>query len=79
MQEERYLACWQRIADLKATLCRTDYISSKLVEAVAEYLVADNGDKSKLVAIYNEYQEVIKSKQMWRDEINLLEQELKTL
>lgn len=69
----------KRIDLLQAKLEDKDYIPSKLAEAIAEYLVLDNGDKSKLVAIYNEYQEVIKNKQAWRDEINQLEEELKLL
>ena len=69
----------KKIKELKEKLAKSDYISSKLAEAIAEYLVLDNGDKSKLVAIYNEYLEVIKNKQAWRDEINALEEGLKTL
>ena len=65
-----------KIIALKIKLNNADYISSKLAEAIAEYLVTDNGDKSKLVSIYNEYQEVIKNKQTWRNEINALEEEL---
>lgn len=66
-----------KIRKLKKQLAETDYIASKLVEAIAEYLVKDDGDKSKLIAIYNEYQEALKNKQAWRDEINALEEELK--
>lgn len=68
-----------KITELKIKLNNTDYISSKLAEAIVEYLVSDNGDKSKLVAIYSEYQETIKNKQAWRDEINALEEELKAV
>lgn len=68
-----------RYYELKRKLQEADYISSKLAEAVAEYIVMDNGDKSKLVSIYNEYLEVIKNKQSWRDEINELEKQLKEL
>ena len=68
-----------RIKILKIKLANSDYIASKLAEAIAEYLVVDNGDKSKLVAIYNEYQEALKNKQAWRAEINSLEEELKAV
>ena len=76
---KRYLEKIKKINELKANLYNTDYISSKLAEVIAEYLISDNGDKSKLVAIYNEYQETIKNKQAWRDEINALEEELKAV
>lgn len=64
---------------LRAQLKDKDYIACKLAEAIAEYIVLDTGDKSKLIAIYNEYQETIKNKESWRDEINALEEELKTI
>ena len=78
-KELKYHEIKKEIDLLKIKLANSDYIASKLAEAIAEYLVIDNGDKSKLVAIYNEYQETIKNKQAWRDEINALEEELKAV
>lgn len=78
-KELKYHKIKKEIDLLKIKLANSDYIASKLTEAIAEYLVADNIDKSKLIAIYNEYQETIKNKQAWRDEINTLEEELKAV
>ena len=78
-KELKYHEIERRISSYMKKLHDSDYIASKLAEAIAEYLVIDNGDKSKLVAIYNEYQETIKNKQAWRDEINSLEEELKAV
>ena len=74
---DRQTEIFVKILRLKRKLKDSDYIASKLAEAIAEYLVVNTGDKSKLVAIYNEYQEALKNKQAWRDEINALEEELK--
>lgn len=63
------------IQRLKRKLAQTDYISSKLTEATAEYIV--KGDNTAVVNIYNEYREVIAQRQAWRDEINALEEQLK--
>lgn len=62
------------INKLKAKLDKSDYVTSKLTEAIAIAMV--QGDNTRLVEVYNEYKELIAQRQAWRDEINELEAEL---
>lgn len=60
------------ISKLKCKLHNTDYIDNKLAEANAKYVVT--GDNTDVIRIYNEYRDLIKQRQAWRDEINALEE-----
>ena len=70
---------YKRIRELKEKLRETDYIARKFIESVMRYILSDNGDKTEILALYNEYKETIDNAPTWRDEINVLEEELKTL
>lgn len=74
MGKERNLKVY-KIAKIKESLGKTDYITNKLTEAITEYIV--KGDNTAVVAVYTEYKEIIAQRQAWRDEINALENELK--
>lgn len=63
-----------KIRKLKVKLTDTDYITDKLTAALAGYVV--NGNKEKVLSIYNEYSELLAQRQSWRDEINELEKQL---
>lgn len=65
------------INKLKQKLDESDYVTSKLTEAIAIALV--QGDNTRLVEVYNEYKELIAQRQAWRDEINRLEAQLEAL
>ena len=73
----RYVEIISKINKCKSMLDSTDYIDNKLTEALCECIV--NANREKLVAVYIEYQEVLKQRQAWRDEINSLEEELKAM
>lgn len=60
-----------KIRDLKQKLREYDYVSSKLAEATARYIVSQ--DDAEIKALYTEYEKELTQKQAWRDEINLLE------
>lgn len=64
----------KKINELKLKLRKTDYITDKLTAALVEYVV--NGNKEKVLSIYNEYSELLTQRQSWRDEINELEKQL---
>jgi hypothetical protein len=66
-----------KIARCKENLHLTDYVDNKISEATAKYLV--DGDKSELIALYEEYKPMLEQRQAWRDEINALENQLKEL
>ena len=59
------------IIQLKNNLDNTDYVASKLSEALAEAQLT--GDSTKLQEVWTTYEEVINQRQEWRDRINLLE------
>lgn len=65
------------IKKLKQKLDKSDYVTSKLTEAIAIAMV--QGDNTKLVEVYNEYKELIAQRQAWRDEINSLQQQYEEL
>lgn len=75
MSKERNLKVY-KIAKIKKSLHDTDYITNKLTETIAEYIV--KGDNTAVVAVYTEYKDIIAQRKAWRDEINRLETELKT-
>lgn len=54
----------QRISELKGKLASTDYVVAKIAEGVATK---------------EDYSEVLSNRQLWRQEINDLEQEIETL
>ena len=66
-----------KILELKLKLQETDYIDHKLLKAVVNYIVTY--DRTELLNLCEEYKEEIAQRQAWRDEINRLEQELKSL
>lgn len=59
------------IIQLKNNLDNTDYVASKLSEALAEAQLM--GDNTKLQEVWTTYEEAINQRQEWRDRINLLE------
>ena len=63
-----------RIVELKKKLYKTDYVDNKISAATAKYLV--DGDKTELLALYEEYKPMLAQRQAWRDEINNLERQL---
>lgn len=63
-----------KILGLKQKLKKTDYVDNKISAATAKYLV--DGDKTELLALYEEYKPMLEQRQAWRDEINALEKEL---
>lgn len=65
------------INKLKQKLDKSDYVTSKLTEAIAIAMV--QGDNTRLVEVYNEYKELIAQRQAWRDEIDRLEAQLGAL
>jgi hypothetical protein len=66
-----------QINALKRNLSKMDYIDNKISAATAKYLV--EGDKTELLALYEEYKPTLEQRQAWRDEINNLENQLKEL
>ena len=66
-----------RINEIKRELQLTDYVCNKLTEAICEYVM--NGDNTAVANTYNEYKEVLVKRKALRDEINALEEELKSL
>ena len=66
-----------RINELKDLLYNTDYVDNKIGAATAKHLV--EGDKTELLALYEEYKPMLEQRQAWRDEINALEKELSEL
>lgn len=61
----------QEIDKLKMQLDKTDYITSKLTEAIV--IMQIKGDDTRLKEAYSQYEELINQRQEWRDRINLLE------
>lgn len=68
---------FNRVEELKNKLSETDYVSNKLTEAIAEYVI--KGDSSAVVAVYDEYREILSLRKSWRDEINQCEVRLNEL
>ena len=66
-----------KIGEFKNKLRSTDYIDHKLLKSVVNYIVTY--DRTELLNLCEEYKEEIAQRQTWRDEINRLEQELKSL
>lgn len=66
-----------KIDDVKYELRKTDYITDKLTETIVEYIV--NGNRSKVVELYNEYKDVLTKRQQYRDEVNELEAQLQAM
>lgn len=62
----------QRIYELKQKLANTDWIASKLAEAVAYDLEA--GNNAKVVELRAKYAKELNDRENWRKEINELEQ-----
>ena len=56
---------------------KTDYIASKLAEAIAKDMVL--GTSEHTTAVYNEYADLIRQREEWRAEINRLEAELEAM
>jgi uncharacterized coiled-coil DUF342 family protein len=65
---------YNQIQTLKGKFDKTDYIASKLAEAIAKDMVL--GTTEHTTAVYNEYAELIRQRDEWRAEINRLEAEL---
>ena len=65
------------IVKARNNLEKTDYISDKLIIAVVHYVLT--GDKSKVIEMYNEYMTQIDNRQLDRDKINALQEELKRM
>jgi hypothetical protein len=61
----------QEIYRLKMQLDKTDYITSKLAEAIA--IMQIKGDDTRLKEVYGQYEEVINQRQEWRDTVGDLE------
>ena len=66
-----------RINEIEREFQSTDYICNKLTEAICEYII--QCDNTAVVNTYNEYKEVLVKRKALRNEINRLEQELKSL
>ena len=66
-----------RINELIIKLDDTDYVTNKLTEAIAKYLI--DGDKTALETTYLEYKLILDQRQAWRNEINRLENQLKEI
>ena len=64
-----------KIVELQIKLDKTDYMDNKLTQAIKQYILT--GDKTPVILTEQEYGENFKQRQAWRDEINLLETELK--
>lgn len=64
----------QEISKLKQNLADTDYISNKLAEAVSKYIAT--GDNTEVVELRTKYSKQLEDRQLWRDKINELEQEV---
>lgn len=64
----------QKLAILQNKLSETDYISYKLSEASTEAILTS--DNSKLNNLYEEYKEILKNRQEWRDKISTLREQL---
>lgn len=64
----------QKVAILQNKLSETDYIAYKLSEASTEAILTS--DNSKLNDLYEEYKEILKNRQEWRDEISTLREQL---
>ena len=64
-----------RILELKQSLSDTDYVANKLSEEIATSFVT--GDNSNVIALRNEYFNILADRDAWREEINRLEEELK--
>ena len=67
----------RKIELLQLQLYKTDYVDNKLAQAIKSYILT--GDKTPVIAIEQEYGKDFAQRQAWRDEINLLEEQLKTL
>lgn len=63
-----------KIVKLQHKLDKTDYIASKLAEAIAKDTVF--GTNEHVTAMYNKYANEIEQRDKWRDEINELEEQL---
>lgn len=63
-----------RVFELEKKLYKTDYVDNKISAATAKYLV--DGDKTELLALYEEYKPMLAQRQAWRDEINELREKL---
>ena len=63
------------ILKLKQNLSNTDYVANKLSEAIATSFVT--GDNSNVIALRNKYFNILADRDVWRAEINRLEEELK--
>lgn len=74
---DRQTEIFVKIIRLKRKLDESDYIASKLSEAIAISTVEDNNER--MIAVYNEYKDLIYQRQAWRDEINALESEMKSI
>ena len=66
-----------KIAKYKRELEKTDYITDKLTEAIAESLITANN--ARLLSLYAEYKPVLDQRQAWRDAINTMEEELRLM
>lgn len=65
------------IDKLTQQLYLTDYIASKLAEAVSKFIAT--GDNTDVLLLRAEYAKELADRQAWRDEINVLETQLKQL
>jgi hypothetical protein len=65
----------ETISQLKQNLSNTDYVANKLSEAIATSFVT--GDNSNVIALRNKYFNILADRDVWREEINRLEEELK--
>ena len=66
-----------KILKYKRELEKTDYITDKLTEAIAESLITANN--ARLLSLYDEYKPVLDQRQAWRDAINTMEEELRLM
>lgn len=66
-----------KILKYKRELEKTDYITDKLTEAIAESLITANN--ARLLSLYAEYKTVLDQRQAWRDAINTMEEELRLM
>lgn len=66
-----------RIDELTKLLEKTDYIANKLAEAVSKYI--STGDNTDVLLLRKKYALELANREAWRDEINVLETQLKQL
>lgn len=66
-----------KLANLRISLEKTDYIANKLAEAVSKYI--STGDNTDVLLLREKYALELANRETWRKEIDKLQQELKLL